>query len=109
MDRVIFSIIWIIVATGMSIGLYLQEGQAGLGRIGTVLVALFPFFGVWILWDGVRRLRRRRSVRRVQEHGGEVYVWTEFDGSERRSHRDPRDAWDAADRDEDGGGDGGGD
>jgi hypothetical protein len=77
---------------------------------GTIfLVAVIAAVAVAVLANRAdrRRHRRRASLRR----DGDAYVWVEFDGSERRSSRDPRPGWDREERgDADGdGGDGGGD
>ncbi len=109
MARLILSVIWTVFATGICIGLFLQERDAGNGLLVLALMVVFLLFGLVFMWDSVRRLRRRNSVRKVRENGADTYVWIEFDGTERRSRRDPREEWDAADGDGDGGGDGGGD
>ena len=64
---------------------------------------LFPLFGLMLVHITWRWWRRRRSLR-VEEAGGTTwYVWIEVDGNPRRSTRDPREEWDSADGDGDGG------
>ncbi|MEM6906059.1 MAG: hypothetical protein AAF568_09215 [Pseudomonadota bacterium] len=67
--------------------------------------------GLWAVsaWRQAQRRRRRKETLRRGEDG--VYVWIEFDGSERRSETHPEEpggAW-YGDAGGDGGGDGGGD
>ena len=101
MFRLVFAIIWTAVILG---ALLIGAGRDGFERaiLGLMLAA-----GLLFVWHSWRDLRRRRSVRTEREGDATVYVWTEFDGTERRSDRDPRPDWDAADGDG-GGGDGGG-
>ena len=55
---------------------------------------LMPFAGIPFIWDSLRKLQRFRSAR--EENG--IFIWTELDGSERRSAVDPRIEWDKDDR-----------
>ena len=64
-----------------------------------IAMTLMPFAGFIVIWDGLRKLRRLRSVRREETPNGPVYVWTELNGSEMRSSKDPRQEWDKEDRD----------
>lgn len=75
-----------------------------------MLAYLIPvgFFGYALIC--AFRWRRRSSLRTEDSGGGTVYTWTDIDGRQCRSDRDPRPDWDRADGGGDGdGGDGGGD
>jgi len=93
-----FGITWIALAFA---GLYffrLEPDYAQQGLLFRVIMTLMPFAGFIAIAHGLRKLRRYRSVRQEQTSDGPVYVWTELNGSETRSTKDPRPEWDKEDR-----------
>jgi hypothetical protein len=98
MGRFVFGTLW----TALTLALLLATYDQMRGWERAVL-ALFPAFGAFFMWGSWRDLRRRRSLRTNVENGITIYFWIELDGRERRSSRDPRPDWDAADGDGDGG------
>ncbi|MEL6207580.1 MAG: hypothetical protein AAFR47_20035 [Pseudomonadota bacterium] len=103
MFRLLFSIAWTALALIGAIAMARENWDNDWSLAGYAFVILFPLSGVVFIWDSLRHYRRRKSVRKIDEDGSEAYVWIEFDGTERRSRRDPREEWDAADGDGDGG------
>ena len=103
MFALIFCILWTVGSTALITANF--DDLVGWERM---LALLFPVAGFIATYSAWLTLRRRRSLR-VETHDGTIcYVWTELDGRERRSGRDPRPDWDS-DGDGDGSGDGGGD
>jgi hypothetical protein len=102
MFALIFSILWTVLST-----ILILSGFDDLSGMERSLALLFPIFGLFAIYATWRDLRRRRSLRVEEDRDSTWYVWVDFDGSTRRSTRDPREDWDS---DSDGdGGDGGGD
>ena len=100
MFRLVFSTIW----TGLPLAVLLSD--TGLQDWERAVLVLFVGVGLLFIWLNWRSLRRLRSLRTEREGDVTVYVWTELDGTERRSTRDPREDWarqDADDSDGDGG------
>ena len=94
-----FCILWTVVGTALILGNF--ESLVGWERSVALMFPLAGLFATSMSW---LVLRRRRSLKVEHRDGATWYVWIEFDGSERRSTKDPRDDWDS-----DGDGDGGGD
>jgi hypothetical protein len=93
-----------ILVTVLSLVVILSNLQ-NLTGVERAILVFFPFFGLVAIYASWRDLRRRRSLRVEKDGDSTWYVWVEFDGSTRRSTRDPREDWDA---EGDGDGDGGG-
>jgi len=89
-----FGIIWTTLTAVLVIAFSRQADFQAETTLFKVLMTLMPFAGLLVIWDGWRKLRRFRSVR--EEDG--TFIWTELDGTTRRSPEDPRPAWDAEDR-----------
>lgn len=100
MYTLVFSIIWTALAAlfvlffDFDLGPEYQTHE----HIGKVIFFTMPFFGLLFIWDSLRKLRRFRSVRCKMIDGETVYVWTELNGSEKRSAVDPRIEWDKEDQ-----------
>ena len=93
-----FSIIWTTLAAAGAIYLRQDPEFAQETLLFKIIMTAMPLAGVVFIWDSLRKLRRFRSVRREEVSGNTEYVWTEIDGSEKRSTTDPRPAWDEEDR-----------
>lgn len=95
-----FSIIWTILAALFVLFFEYDPGPEFQKheQIGQVIFTAMPFMGLLFIWDSFRKLRRFRSVRCETIKGETVYVWTELNGSEKRSTVDPRIVWDKEDR-----------
>ena len=103
MFPLIFSVLWTL---GCALLIFSNFDQ--LGPLERPVAILFLLAGAFFVHTTWRQWRRRRSLR-VETHGDSTwYVWVEFDGSTKRSTRDPREDWDS-DGDGGDGGDGGGD
>lgn len=99
MYSLIFSITWtVLAATGILLFARTPESESQSMIFQIVMIAT-PFAGFLFIWDSLRKLRRIRNVRRKQVAGKTMYIWTDPDGTERRSETDPRPAWDMEDRD----------
>ncbi len=90
-----FGIIWTILTAILVIAFSRQDDFQAQSTLFKVIMTLMPFAGFLVIWDGYRKLKRFRSVR--VEDG--TFIWTELDGTERRSPTDPRPEWDRKDRD----------
>ena len=93
-----FGIIWTALAFAGLVFFRVEPEYAQHEWLVRMAMTLMPFAGFIVIWDGLRKLRRIRSVRREETPDGPVYVWTELDGSEKRSSEDPRPEWDKEDR-----------
>lgn len=95
-----FSIIWTILVALFVLFFEFDPGPEYQKheQIGKVIFAAMPFVGLLFIWDSFRKLRRFRTVRCETIDGETVYVWTELNGSEKRSTVDPRIEWDKEDR-----------
>lgn len=93
-----FGILWTALAFTGLFFLRLEPEFAQQELFFRIIITLMPFAGGMVVWDGVRKLRRCRSVRREEMPDGRVYVWTELDGSETRSTKDSRPEWDKEER-----------
>lgn len=98
MNTLWFGIIWTALAFTGLFFLRVEPEYAQQELLFRTIVALMPFAGFIVIWDGLRKLRRFRSIRREETPDGPVNVWTELDGSEMRSSKDPRPEWDKEDR-----------
>lgn len=89
-----FGIIWTVLTAVLVIAFSRQDDFQAESTLFKVIMTLMPFAGLLVIWDGWRKLRRFSGVR--QE--GNMFVWTELDGSVKRSTVDPRIQWDIDDR-----------
>jgi hypothetical protein len=94
-----FSIIWTVLMTMGVFYFWREPDFARQPLFFQIIMTTLPLAGFLFMWDSLRKLRRFRSVRCEEDAGKPLYIWTEFDGSERRSSKDPRPAWDEEDRD----------
>lgn len=101
MARLIFAIFWTVLTTGI----LLRADLGDLNPLERLVLVALPLVGLFLVWSSWLYLRRARSLRTEIVGGTTVYVWTDFNGREERSTKDPRDDWDS---DGDGDGDGGG-
>lgn len=93
-----FSIIWTVLAVlGAWFIAYEPDWQDQEAFVKIIFTAM-PFAGLLFIWDSLRKLRRFRNVRCKTIDGETVYVWTDLNGSKKRSTVDPRIAWDKDDR-----------
>jgi len=93
-----FSIIWTVLAA-VGVFFFSREPVFALQPMFfQIFIIMMPLAGFLFIWDSLRKLRRFRSVRCQEDAGKPVCIWTDFDGSERRSSKDPRPAWDEEDR-----------
>ncbi|MEL7202833.1 MAG: hypothetical protein AAFX07_05665 [Pseudomonadota bacterium] len=93
-----FGIIWTVLAFTGLFFFRVEPEYAQQELLFRIVMTVMPFAGFIVIWDGLRKLCRFRSVRREETPGGPLYVWTELDGSEMRSSEDPRLEWDKEDR-----------
>lgn len=93
-----FSIVWTVLAAVGVIYLWQEPDFAQQSLLFRIVFSAMPFTGLPFIWDSIRKLRRFRSVRRMEASDATEYVWTELDGSEKRGTTDPRPAWDKDDR-----------
>ncbi len=100
MHTLVFSIIWTALAALFVLFFDLDPGPEYQKheQIGKVIFTAMPFVGLLFIWDSLRKLRRFRSVRCETIDAETFYVWTELNGSEKRSTVDPRIDWDKEDR-----------
>lgn len=98
MHTFIFGVAWTVIAAALAVALRLQPEWAQQTQFYRVIVTIMPFAGLLVVRDGMRRVRRYRSVRAEHLPSGPIFVWTDFDGTERRDETDPRPQWDAEDR-----------
>lgn len=99
MNTLIFGIVWTVLAAAMAVALFFQADFHQQPLAFRIIIALMPCAGILPVRDGLRRVRRFRSVRRESWATGPVFVWIEFDGSVKTDTTDPRPGWDAEDRD----------
>jgi len=98
MNTLVFNIIWtVLAALGAWFIAYEPDWQSQEAFVKIIFTAM-PFAGLLFIWDSLRKLRRFRSVRCETIDNETVYVWTELNGSEKRSTVDPRIEWDKEDR-----------
>lgn len=93
-----FSAIWTALTSVGVIYLWQEPEFARQSPLFKVIMTAMPLGGVPFVWHSLRKLRRFRSVRQVKVSGHTEFVWTELDGSEKRSEIDPRPAWNDEDR-----------
>lgn len=95
-----FSTIWTVLATLFVLFFDPDPGPEYQRHeyIGKVILTAMPFVGLLFICDSLRKLHRFRSVRCETIDGEAVYVWTELNGSKKRSNVDPRIQWDKEDR-----------
>ena len=94
-----FAILWTVLAA-VGVFYFRQDPEfAQQTFLFKVIITAMPFAGIPFIWNSLRKLYRFRSVRRVDVSGHTEYIWTDVDGSEKRSASDPRPAWDKEDRD----------
>lgn len=98
MHTLIFGIAWTFLAAVGVAALHFQVDFSQQSPVFKIIMTAMPFAGILLIRDGLRRVRRYRSVRREDSLSGPIYVWAEFDGSTKRDTQDPRPAWDADDR-----------
>ena len=99
MHTLIFGIAWTALAAAGVAALHFQPGFSQQSLVFKIIMTAMPFAGILVIRDGLRRVRRYRSVRREDSLSGPIYVWTDFGGAVKRDVQDPRPAWDADDRD----------
>ncbi|MEL6323561.1 MAG: hypothetical protein AAFQ84_04960 [Pseudomonadota bacterium] len=94
----VFSIVWTVLAAIGTIAIWHDPkfGQEA-PNVRRVLTAL-PIFGAGFVWWSWRRYRRYQSVRTQETELGTLYVWTDLDGTTKKSEIDPRIKWDEDDR-----------
>jgi hypothetical protein len=98
MHTLVFSIIWtVLAALGAWFITYEPDWQDQKTFVKIIFSAM-PFVGLLFIWDSFRKLRRFRGVRCETIDEETVYIWTELNGSEKRSTVDPRIEWDKEDR-----------
>ncbi|MEL6104184.1 MAG: hypothetical protein AAFV87_16965 [Pseudomonadota bacterium] len=98
MYTLVFSVLWTAL---MAIGVFFISSEVEYQQqeqLFKVVFTLTPFAGLLFIWDSVRKLRRYRSVRFESLDNETVYIWTELNGTEKRSTVDPRVQWDIDDR-----------
>ncbi len=93
-----FSVVWTALTAVGVIYLWQEPDFAQQSLLFRIIFCAMPFAGLPFVWGSIRKLRRFRNVRRVEVSGVPEYVWTELDGSEKRSTTDPRPAWEKDDR-----------
>jgi len=93
-----FSIIWtVLAAVGVFFG-WRNPEFAHQPSFVQIFLSMMPLAGFLFIWHSLRKLRRFRNVRCEENAVKPVYIWTDLDGTERRSSKDPRPAWDEEDR-----------
>ena len=92
-----FSIIWTV---GWTIGVIAMWRGDEFSDHPTVrvILSLASIFGLSCIRWSWRRYKRYQSVTVVGTGEGQIFVWTEIDGSEHSSATDPRIQWDEEDR-----------
>jgi len=98
MNTLWFSIIWTVLA---AVGVFFFRKEPDFAHqplFFQIIMTLLPLAGFLFIWVSLRKLRRFRSVRCEEDAGKPVYIWTDLDGTERRSPKDPRPAWNEEDR-----------
>jgi hypothetical protein len=98
MHTLVFSIIWTVLAALGAWFITYEPGWQNRKAFVKIIFAVMPLVGLLFIWDSLRKLRRFRSVRSEMIDNETVYVWTELNGSEKRSTVDPRIEWDQEDR-----------
>ncbi len=98
MHTLIFGVAWTIIAVACAVGLRLHPEWSHQSLLYKAIFTIMPLAGLLVIRDGIRRVRRYRSVRAEYLPSGQVFVWTDFGGIERRDPEDPRPKWDAEDR-----------
>lgn len=98
MYTLIFGVAWTVIAAVFSIAMRFQPEWSDESLLFKVIMTMLPFAGLLAIIDGLRRVRRYRSVRAKHSPEGPIFVWTDFNGSERRDRIDPRPQWDKEDR-----------
>lgn len=98
MKSLIFSIVWTLLAAVFVVAFHFQTDFQTESAVFKLVFRLMPLIGLIFIWDSWRKYRRFRSVRCEPSGNGEVFVWTELNGSQRRSETDPRPKWQDDDR-----------
>ena len=98
MNTLWFGIIWTVLAFTFLFFFRVEPEYAQQELFFRIAMTLMPFAGFFLIWDGLRKLRQYRSVRREETSDGPLYVLIELNGSEMRSSEDPRPEWDKEDR-----------
>ncbi len=99
MYTLIFSIVWTVLVTIGVIAFHFEHDMSRQHIFVQIFCPLMPFAGFLFIWDSLRKYRRFKSVRVENSDEGEVFVWTDLDGSEKKDTIDPRIKWDKEDRD----------
>lgn len=94
----IFAFAWTFFATLGTVGLWNDASWAEEAPRVRMILSMLPFFGLFFIWWSWRRFKRYQSVREAHDATGNIFLWTELDGKERRSATDPRIRWDGDDR-----------
>ena len=99
MHTLVFGVAWTVIAVVFAVALRLEPEWSHQSLLYKVIMTLLPFCGLLVIRDGIRRVRRNRSVKVEYLSSGPVFVWRDFNGAERRDKIDSRPQWDAGDRD----------
>lgn len=98
MNTLVFGVVWTVLAVALAVGLQLQPEFSHQTLFYKVIMMMIPLAGIFVIRDGIRRVRRFRSVRVETLPSGPIFIWTDFDGTELRDKKDPRPQWDEEDR-----------
>lgn len=98
MYTLIFSIVWTVLAALFVAAFHYEHDLTSQHLAFQIIFPLMPFAGLLFIWDSYRKYCRFKSVHVEQSDKGEVFVWVDLDGSEKRDTIDPRIKWDEEDR-----------
>jgi FtsH-binding integral membrane protein len=93
-----FSFVWTLLFSAGVVYLWTQPQFESQSLWFKVIFSLCPLGGVFFIVDSWRKVRRYKSVRCERDGSQLWYVWTEINGEEKRSLQDPRQTWDAEDK-----------